>query len=259
MINLIERPIIKMLSLPIVVKPTEYLWHLYHTARLNSVLNHNLNEVFRIVKHEYLDIYSDFPKRDAKALENIVQQIIKDKVVIAEVGSWKGMSTSVIAKSIKDFNGTLFAIDHWADSEGVPQHKQAETLDVFSVFQHNMKALDVWDIIHPLVMTSKTAASIFKDNSLDMVFIDADHRYSFIKQDIKMWLPKIKHHGIIAGHDCEGRYSRFGEYRKEVDAHLEEDVIVGICHPGVVKALFDMFGNNYNTEPNSSIWWHKKE
>lgn len=257
--NLISRALIKILSLSILERPTIYIWHLYHIARLNSVKNNTLDATFKTVKKEKLDITSDFPKRDAKALESIVQMILKENIKVVEIGSWKGMSTSVLAKTVKPFNGTIFAVDHWAGSDGVPQHTQAKTNDILSTFRYNMKALGVLDIIHPMVMNSKTAASIFVDDSIDMVFIDADHRYSQAKADIEMWYPKLKSGGIICGHDSEEKYTKFGEYKAVVDQHLEEDVIVGICHPGVVKALFDVFGNNYNTEPNSSIWWHKKE
>jgi hypothetical protein len=45
------------------------------------------------------------------------------------------------------------------------------------------------------------AANLFEDNSVDFVFIDADHSYESVKKDIKNWLPKIKKNGIIAGHD----------------------------------------------------------
>ncbi len=257
--SLLDSAIIRMLSLSFVEKPVEYLWHLYHTARLNSVTNHNHKEIFKAIEHNHLDIKSDFPQRDAKALENVVQKILKDNVIIAEIGSWKGMSTAVMAKTVADFHGKVFAIDHWKGSEGVPEHQQSKTSDMLSVFRYNMKALNLSNYIFPLVMTSEIASSIYQDNSLDMVFIDADHRYKYIKQDIELWLPKVKSRGIIAGHDCEGRYTTFGKFRRVVDAHLDEDVIVGICHAGVVKALYDIFGNDYNTEPDSSVWWYRKE
>jgi predicted O-methyltransferase YrrM len=251
--------VVKFLSLPIFVKPTEYLWHLYHVARLNGVIDHNHKELFKAVETQKLDISSDFPKRDAIALENVVRKVLKDGVKVAEIGSWKGMSTAIIAKTVSDFKGNVYAIDHWQGSVGVPEHKQAKIIEMFSVFRKNMEALNLMGYIHPLVMSSEHASGIFKDDSLDMVFIDADHRYSYIKHDIESWLPKLKSGGIIAGHDCEGCYPCFGNFIKEIDAHCEEDVIVGICHPGVVKALYDVFGANYNTEPDSSIWWHRKE
>lgn len=249
--------LIKMLSLSFVNTIAIYLWHLHHIAQLNKVKSHTINSIYKTISNSNLDITSDFPKHDAKALETVVQKVLKDYVNVVEVGSWKGMSTAIIARTVKPFNGKVFAVDHWQGSEGVPEHKQAETNDMLSTFRHNMKALGISDIIQPMVMDSATASSIFKDNSLDMVFIDADHRYSHIRADIEVWLPKLKKGGIIAGHDCEEKYTKFGKYIEEINKHLEEDAIIGICHPGVVKALYDIFQDNYSIVPNSSVWWKR--
>jgi predicted O-methyltransferase YrrM len=49
--------------------------------------------------------------------------------------------------------------------------------------------------------TSKVAAKMFLNESLDVVFIDLDHSYKAVKEDIKLWLPKVKKGGFIAGDD----------------------------------------------------------
>ena len=256
--SFLDATIVKFLSIPGLDRPVDYLWHLYHIARLNSVTNRNHTEIYKQISANDLDIKSDFSMRDVKALEIVLQQALKEGITIAEIGAWKGMSTSILAKTVIPFNGKVFAVDHWQGSDGVPEHKQAKISEMFTLFRHNMKVLGVLGHIHPLVMSSEIAASIFPSESLDFVFIDADHRYSFVKKDIEIWLPKVKVRGIISGHDCEGRYTSFGDYRKVVDEHLEEDAIPGICHPGVVKALYEIFGNDYSIEPDSSIWWHRK-
>ena len=48
---------------------------------------------------------------------------------------------------------------------------------------------------------SKNAVKLFKDESLDFVYIDANHAYDFVKEDLEMWWPKIKKGGYICGHD----------------------------------------------------------
>jgi predicted O-methyltransferase YrrM len=209
---------------------------------------------------EQLDIIGEFPKKDAEALEKVVKKVLKERIMIAEVGSWKGMSTSVLAKAVGDYNGKVFAIDHWMGSKGVPHHEQAKIVDVYSIFKHNMHVLGVWDIVHPLVMDSKIASQIFADGILDLVFIDADHRYQSVKEDILCWLPKLKNGGILCGHDCEGYYSKYpSKIQKMIDEHLENDYIPNVCHPGVVKALHDYFQEKYSIMPNSVVWYYVKE
>lgn len=39
--------------------------------------------------------------------------------------------------------------------------------------------------------------------SVDLVFIDADHSYESVKKDIKKYMPKVKPSGILSGHDID--------------------------------------------------------
>lgn len=55
------------------------------------------------------------------------------------------------------------------------------------------------------------AAKEVADNSIDFIWIDADHSYKGCKADIKAWLPKVKKDGWIGGHNFEIRW--FGVMR----------------------------------------------
>lgn len=37
--------------------------------------------------------------------------------------------------------------------------------------------------------------------NLDFCYIDGNHRYEYVKQDLALYWPKIKHGGMLAGHD----------------------------------------------------------
>lgn len=52
---------------------------------------------------------------------------------------------------------------------------------------------------------SKDAVSKFSDESLDWVYIDANHGYDAIKEDLELWWPKVKKGGILSGHDYADR------------------------------------------------------
>ena len=52
-----------------------------------------------------------------------------------------------------------------------------------------------------LTMTSAQAHGFVEDHSIDCVFIDGDHRYQFVKQDIELWRAKLKPGGWLTGHD----------------------------------------------------------
>ena len=48
---------------------------------------------------------------------------------------------------------------------------------------------------------SVKAAKFFPDETFDFVYIDADHTYEAVTQDLDAWFPKVKVGGVIAGHD----------------------------------------------------------
>ena len=49
--------------------------------------------------------------------------------------------------------------------------------------------------------SSDTAARHVEDDSLDLVFIDADHTAAWVQKDLDAWVPKVRPGGVIAGHD----------------------------------------------------------
>ncbi len=49
--------------------------------------------------------------------------------------------------------------------------------------------------------TSLEGAPAFKDGSLDFVYIDGDHLFDMVMQDIFAWVPKVRKEGIVALHD----------------------------------------------------------
>lgn len=79
---------------------------------------------------DILDIKENFSNSDAKALIGIVKMVLKNGLQIVEIGSWKGFSTL-------DYNGKIFAVDHWKGSENVSNHGYAKMIDIFKIFEHN--------------------------------------------------------------------------------------------------------------------------
>jgi len=50
---------------------------------------------------------------------------------------------------------------------------------------------------------SHSAAKKFEKESIDIIFIDAEHTYNGVKQDLETWESKVKINGVIAGHDYD--------------------------------------------------------
>ena len=52
-----------------------------------------------------------------------------------------------------------------------------------------------------IVDRSDNASKQFDKESIDFVFIDGDHSYESVKNDINCWEPKVKENGLVMGHD----------------------------------------------------------
>ena len=64
-----------------------------------------------------------------------------------------------------------------------------------------------------LVMDSVDALSLFADNSIDFVFLDAGMTLELYEQDIVDWYAKVRPGGIVSGHDWDGSAVQIGVNR----------------------------------------------
>jgi len=118
-----------------------------------------------------------------------------------EIGTWLGQSAVFMAVEIANSkkNIDFFCVDTWKGSEEHMDDQRVVEDKLYETFLENIKPIS--EYIIPMRLRSDQAASHFKDESLDFVFIDANHEYEEVKKDIELWYPKVKKGGIFAGHD----------------------------------------------------------
>ena len=115
-------------------------------------------------------------------------------IVMAEIGCFRGVSTSIFAQRVKH----VFAVDPWmsrTDYFEIPHDMMATAEAQFYKMRES----------HPNItkykMPSVLAALRFADEELDAVYIDGDHSETAVRADLAAWIPKVKKGGLIAGHD----------------------------------------------------------
>lgn len=118
-----------------------------------------------------------------------------------EVGSWRGRSACFLGVEIHNSGKEirLDCVDTWNGSE---EHVGYDILENDGLYKEFISNIDpIAHIINPIRMESLKAVDLYADESLDMVFLDASHKYEDIKADIEAWFPKVKPGGIFSGHD----------------------------------------------------------
>lgn len=117
---------------------------------------------------------------------------------IVEVGSFKGLSTHALLSGTE---GKVTAIDNWELNWREDHPHYGET--VFKEFKENLKEFKNLEIV---CANQNNAVGKFKDNSLDMVFLDFTTDKNTLVNAIKSWLPKVKESGIICGHEYSDKW-----------------------------------------------------
>jgi len=114
-----------------------------------------------------------------------------------EVGVAEGKYNEVLCKSNPQM--TVYGVDAWQTYQDYPDYKGWETLD--PLYQKAVKRLEPYPNHKIIKAFSADGAKQFTDDSLDFVYIDANHSDPYISQDIEAWSLKVRTGGIISGHD----------------------------------------------------------
>ena len=112
----------------------------------------------------------------------------------AEVGACYGRYSEILCQSIPGLE--LLAVDNWDNKEN---DRRLRTRGVGGE-ETTRKLLEPYNAT-VVRMTSMEAAAKVPDESLDFVFIDANHSYECVKEDITEWSKKVRSGGIVALHD----------------------------------------------------------
>ena len=109
---------------------------------------------------------------------------------------------------------------------------------------------------------------IFEDESLDFIYIDANHAYDFVVEDINLWFPKLKKGGIFSGHDYLDMdwYNDPNFCPNKIDKYIYTNTFEGThYYNGIfgVNPAVDEFCNEHKYEVNVTkewfgTWWFIK-
>ena len=109
----------------------------------------------------------------------------------------------------------------------------------------------ITDRVILLRIDSRVALPTLQDEAFDIIFIDGDHSYEFVKSDITHAKRLVRLGGIIVGDDLELQFpsvdSPYHKEQVELKNHFcsAPDNSMGY-HPGVTQAVWEEFGQVNN-------------
>jgi len=153
------------------------------------------------------------PIKGPRRWDEILKRIPENKEVCgAEIGIFKGYNAREIIRNRPLIKHIM--VDPWSGTnkdksyiESGSDDSKLNQTEFDRCFNITMIRVGPWiERTKIMRMKSVDASRKIADNSLDYVFIDADHSYKGVKKDIEFWWPKIKLGGWIGGHDYDPRF-----------------------------------------------------
>lgn len=152
-----------------------------------------------------------FGQASQEVLARLARSVADVPGEVIEVGSWEGRSTVALANAVCPRK--VQAVDTWLGSPGEVSAELASRRDVFSQWCANVQCWTKGNVVANRMGWREFAPRV---EQVTFLFIDAEHTYAEVFDNIWGFLKKMSPGGIICGDD----------------AH----------HPPIRKALDDLFG-----------------
>ena len=177
----------------------------FYNRILDKFERRNRGNLFLLLNHYFFYLKAKIKKTSSDKRAYILEQLNKNSKLV-EVGVWKGdFSRQILNISSPKL---LILVDSWTFDEKVrgcaPQVNGEEPLNQHFFDQAKNDTFNKFENIqnvHILDLNSLDASNNYEDNFFDYIYIDAEHTYKAVTNDLKVWYPKLKKNGILFGDD----------------------------------------------------------
>ena len=151
----------------------------------------------------------------------------------AEIGVKDGLYSEILCKANPRLK--MYGVDPFITYDEYSDFRVKSTVNKYHQDALNRLApfKDRYTMIEKF---SVEAAMQVPDNSLDFVYIDGNHEFSYVTSDIHVWRKKVKKGGIISGHDY------FKHAKSGTKCHVYQ-VVNAYCDAYFIKPWF-VLGRN---------------
>lgn len=158
---------------------------------------------------------------------------LQNELTVIEIGSRFGESLEFLLGNFRIKKITSidpFEVYQEFEKATSPMH-DIDTNNLYSTLLEKFKN----DPVNFIRKKSDDAHHLIENLSTDLIFVDGNHSYDFVYNDIKNFLPKLKNGGIICGDDY---------FMKKADSLLPNGEIDGYPDKMVFEAVNEFFKNN---------------
>ena len=144
-------------------------------------------------------------------MKECILKILQDKKytgIFVEIGTWTGQFAETLLNNTHCTR--LFCVDPYKhfDDLSYPDYINTQLQTGGDTYFYKTKSHLEEQFGSRVTLVRKSsmeAVNDFQESSLDFVYIDGNHEYSHVLEDILAWFPKIKSGGILAGDDIYSR------------------------------------------------------
>ncbi len=176
-----------------------------------------------------------------------------------EVGVDQGKYSEILCKA--NPQAELFGIDPWSSSAYEPNTYVNEKQGFFDGrYEETIAKLAPYKNYTFIRKTSLEAMDDFEDNSLDFVYVDANHDFVNVARDLHGWNKKVRPGGILAGHDyAYFPFSKFNHVKRVLEVYARCYNIVPYFVVGVMNYDVGVDRPTSGRDKYRSWFWVKRE
>lgn len=178
---------------------------------------------------------------------------VKRNSIVAESGVLYGAFSKKILKQLEP--ARFYLIDLWDDDYEIHMHMRddGQGWERITGPQAYAEVQQLW-AKHPRVTFlrghSCDMIRSLPDNHLDMIYLDSDHGYRHVLEELSEAWGKVKSGGWIMGHDytiviptvAEAVHEFCRQYRLQLDVLTDEKDLPVLGVPGITMAAYNSYG-----------------
>jgi hypothetical protein len=136
----------------------------------------------------------------------------------------------------------MWGIDPWTPYKEYHDYTREKTF--LSLQEGAINKLSSYPFYEFIREFSMDAIKRFDDNSLDFVYIDANHQDPYVSEDVYEWAKKVRPGGIISGHDWQQPRGQDYKVKEAVIRYATENKLTPFFVFGLKDRLEGMVRDN---------------